>query len=285
MENTNPIFVHSPKSHYHSQTAASLMESRRLDTSRRSGSRSDTGSKSDTDSNNSDVESKFSGSGESDVSDMIVENKSRFDNLNKQRRKSGGSEYHPASDSNKESSTKSKSEPESDSEESESESSCIEPSKATLLKNKRSPSVRNSEEDSEGTSSRSTSHSLSHPAKVKRSPVVRKAPLGLGQRSSPSDVTMMRGYRYSMLPSRTAAMNVSYSRYLAADEEDSDNSLTFSRNGKGRLNQRTDSDSEFEVPGVNDDGSSEEEASFDEESEEEYYPAKRKSGGARRRKV
>lgn len=285
MEKADSIVVHSPKTHYHSQTAASFMESR-PESSGSSTSKSDTGSKSDAES---DVRSNFSESGESDISDMIVDSKSRFEKLNEQRRKSGGSDYRPASDSNNESSNNSKSEQESESEESESEGSCVEPSRSILSKNKKS-SARVSEEDSEGTTSRSTSCSLSQLAmvrEVKQSPLVRKSPLGLGQRSSPKEVTMMRGYRYSMLPSRTAAMNVSYRRYLAADEEDdSEDSLTFSRNKKkGRGNQRMDdSDSEFEVPGINDD-SSEEEVSLEEESEDEYYPAKRKARGGRRRKV
>ena len=272
-------------SHYHSQTAASFMDSIG-ESSNSSGSKSDTGSKSDSESNKSNGGSNFSGSEASNVSDMSVDIRSRFEHLNKQRRKSGGSDYQPESDSNNESASKSKSE--TDSEESGSEN-CIESIRLPSFKNKVYPIVRGSDEDSEGTSSRSTSRSLSNPAigkQVKLSPVVRKSPLGLGPKSSPSKEAMMRGYRYSMLPSRTATMNVNYSRYLVVDEDDdSDDSLTFSRNGKkkGRRKQVTDSDSEFEIPGINGD-SSEEEASLD-ESSDEYYPTKRRAGGSRRRKV
>lgn len=282
MDKADSIFVHSPKTHYHSQIAATFMESRDGSSSS-SSSKSDTGSKSDAESNKSDIRSNILGSGESDVSDMIVDNKSRFDKLDKQRRKSGGSDYRPASGSNFESSKSESSKSEQESEESESEDSCIELSRSTSFKNKNF-SLRISEEDSEETSSRSTSHSLSHPAiarELKQSPVVRKSPLGLGQRSSPNDVSMMRGYRYSMLPSRTAAKNVSYSKYLVVDEEDdSDNSFSFSSNRK--RGRRKDSDSEFEVPGVNDDDSSEE-ASAEEESDDEYRPTKRKARGTRRK--
>lgn len=282
METSDSIFVHSPKTHYHAKTSISFMESRQSSVS--SPSKSDSSGKSDMQENKQMYGMDFSGSDLSDVSDMIVENSSRFQKLNSHRRKSGESDYRPVSDSG-DMSDNSKSALESESEESESEGSSMAPKRSNLQSIK-SRKVPVSEDDSE--ESRSTSRSVSNPAVLrdfKLAPVVRKSPLGVSQpRVNRRDVAVMRGYRYSMHPSRSAAINVSYKRYLAVDNEDSDGSsedLAASRK-KGR---RRISDSDFEVPGM-EESSEDEASSMDEESEEEYCPPKRKNRGAgRRRKV
>ena len=298
MDTTDSIFVHSPKTHYHSKISTSFMDPRQSSDS--SPSKSD-GAKSDMDGENLNSGTDYSGSMDSDVSDMIVENSSRFQKLNSNRRKSGESDYRPASESNNEDedfSNNSKSGMESESEEDVSDNNTMARKTSNVSGDKRQVNVV-SEDDSE--ESRSTSRSISNPAvssDVLTTPPVRKSPLGalkksplgltrnspLGvsqQRSNPRSVAVMRGYRYAMHPSRTAATNISYKRYLAVDENDSDDSLKHlvRRRGRGK-----DSDSDFEVPGLV--GSSEdEEESMDEESEEEYCPPKRKGGGGRRRKV
>ena len=247
-------FVHSPGTHYHSQ-----LSKRGLNFG----------------SSNSD-----NGEEESDVSDMVVDDPSRFQRLSKQRKKSGGSDYRPQSESNSASESESGS-PTSSSEESYSTRSTPFSAKA------RSTSARLSGEESEGTSSRSLSIPPPHQQRrpqVKSSPLVRKSPLSVSHRSSPSEVTAMRGYRYSMLPSRSAAMNVSYSRYL--DEgSDSEDDTGFPAVGKRpRRRQLKESESEFEMSGASE-GSASEEISYSEDYSEEDYRPPRKRGRGGRRKV
>ena len=285
MDTSDSIFVHSPKTHYHAKTSVAFMESRQSSGS--SPSKSDSSTKSDMEVNKRVTGIDFSGSEGSDVSDMIIDKTSRFQKLSGHRRKSGESDYRPVSDSNNEDvSDNSKSVLESESEESGSEGSSMVPKRSKLHSGKRHGGAI-SEDDSE--ESRLTPRSISNPAvlhDLKRTPIVRKSPLGVSQpRTNLRDVAVMRGYRYSMHPSRTAAMNVSYKRYLAVDEnEESDESSEDSTNRKkGRGNRRRDSDSDFEVPGMEE--SSEDVASMEEGSEEEYYPPKRKGRVGRRRKV
>lgn len=226
-------------------------------------------------------ESESSDSGGSDVSvisDLVVDDVSKFEGLSNQRRKSGGSDYRSQSVSN------SASESESSSTSNSTNGSYSEGS--TPLSQKRSiPSTRQSEDDSEGTSSRSLSipphYGGVQQGRMKISPVVRKSPLSVAHRPAPSEVTAMRGYRYSMLPSRSAAMNVSYSRYLEA-ESDSDNPPVVSRK-KVKKQSRQDSESEFEVGGRSDESASEEMSKSDDDfSEEEYQPPRRKNRGSRK---
>jgi len=296
MDTTDSIFVHSPKTHYHSKIAAAFIDPRQ---SSDSSPKSDSGAKSDMEGENLNSGTDCSGSMDSDVSDMIVDNSSRFQKLKNNRRKSGGSDYRPASESNNDEnfSDNSKSAMESESEEEMSDYNVTPQKKSNVFRGKRQGAVL-SDNDSE--ESRSTSRSISNPAvsnEVLTTPPVRKSPLGamkksplgftrnspLGvnqHRSNPRSVAVMRGYRYAMHPSRTATANVSYKRYLAVDENDSDDSLKHlvHRRGRGK-----DSDSDFEAPGLV--HSSEEEESIEEESEEEYCPPKRRGGGGRRRKV
>lgn len=220
----------------------------------------------------------------SDVSDMVIENASKFAGLSRERRKSGGSDYHPPSESNSASESESAS-PSRSSDEEYSERST--PQKRAI------PRIQMSDEDSEtteGTSSRSRSVStqpfLGH-ERLKESPIVRKSPLNVSYRSSTAtnDTTTMRGYRYSMLPSRSAAMNVSYSRYLE-EESDSDEDVyprAGGRGGKGRGRKRAkDSESEFEMSvGESEASMSEDPSLSGESSDEGYRPPKRKG----RRKV
>ena len=222
------------------------------------------------------------GSDVSIVSDLVIDDVSKFEGLGNQRRKSGGSDYRPQSASN------SASESESSSTSNSSNGSYS--AGSTPLSQKRSiPSTRQSEEDSEGTSSRSLSippHYGGAPqGRMKNSPIVRKSPLSVTHRP-PSEVTAMRGYRYSMLPSRSAAMNVSYSRYLEAGS-DSDNSPVVSRK-KVKKQLRQDSESEFEVGGRSDESASEEMSKSDDDddfSEDEYRPPRRKNNNRGSRKV
>ncbi len=310
MDTSDSIFVHSPKTHYHSKTtAAEFMEG-----SGSSPTKSDSSSKSFLDENNQNSRTNFSGSGDSDVSEMIVNDTSRFQNLSSHRKKSGESEYRPASDSNNDD-LNSKSGMESESDESLSEGSIQKTLRLKISGSKR-PRAAISDDDSD--ESRSTSRSISNPAMsrdVKNPPVARKSPLGVirksplgtvrqsplgGMRKSPlgamtkpsmvanqsrtniRDVAVMRGYRYSMHPSRSAAMNVCYKRYLIVDEKEHSDDSSEASVGR-RRGRRKDSDSEFEVPGMED--SSEEEASIEEDSEDEYCPPKRKGRVGRRRKV
>lgn len=231
--------VHSPGAHYHSQAT-----------------------------NNKNMSSSSSSSGESEVSDMVVDDASRFEDLSKQRKKSGGSDYHPKSASN------SMSESES---ESVSNSGSYSEQSTPLYQKKVSSSVRLSDEDSEATSSRSVSMT---PNRLKNSPVVRKSPLNVSRRFAPNEVTAMRGYRYSMLPSRSAATNISYSRYLEEEESDSDYA-GFGNRKRGK--KQHSSDSEFEVGGRGEESASEELSNSEDFSEDEYRPPKRKARGGRQK--
>ncbi len=261
--NPESTFVHSPLSNYHHSQHGSMNLS----------------------------ESSESEAEHSDVSDMVVDNTSRFAGLNKERRKSGGSDYHPLSGSNSASASESAS-PSNSSNESYSERST---SRSTPLSQQKlsMPSAQLSDEDSEtteGTSSRSRSVStqpfFGHD-RLKGSPIVRKSPLNVSHRSnattSNNTTTAMRGYRYSMLPSRSAAMNVSYSRYLDG-ESDSEEAVLPSR-GRGRQRKRLkESESEFEMSVAESEGLPSEDLSLSEESSEEgYRPPKRK--GRRKDKV
>lgn len=234
--------VHSPGAHYHSQA---------------------------TNSKNTSGSSSSSG-GESDVSDMVVENSSRFEGLSKKRKQSA--DYHPQSASNSMS--------ESESESMSNSGSGSEHS-TPLSRNKVSSNFRLSDEDSEATSSRSVSMTPVPGNRFKNSPLVRKSPLNVARRSAPSEVTAMRGYRYSMLPSRSAATNVSYSRYLEEGDSDSDYAGFGSR--KRRKNQPS-SDSEFEVGEKWEESASEDLSNSAEDLSDEYRPPKRKARG-RRQKV
>lgn len=236
--------VHSPGAHYHSQAT----------------------------NNSQNMSSSSSSSGDSEVSDMVVENSSRFEALSKQRKKSGGSDYRPQSASN------SMSESES---ESVSNSGSYSEQSTPLSQKKVSSGVRLSDEDSGATSSRSVSMTPVPRNRLKNSPVVRKSPLNVSHRSAPSEVTAMRGYRYSMLPSRSAATNVSYSRYLEEEESDSDYA-GFGNRKRGR--KQASSDSEFEVGGRGEESASEELSISEEDfSEDEYRPPKRKARGGRQK--
>lgn len=235
--------VHSPGAHYHSQTA------------------------------NKNITSSSSENGDSDVSDMVVENSSRFDGLSKERRKSGGSDYRPRSASN------------SSESESESVSNSGSYSERSTPFSQKQNSTRLSGEDSEATSrSRSVSMTPVHGNRFKNSTaVVRKSPLNVTHRSAPSEVTAMRGYRYSMLPSRSAAANVSYSRYL---EEESDSDCGFygtRKRGRKQL-AKDSSESEFEVGGKSEESVSEELTNSDDDfSEDEHRPSRRKARRGRQK--
>ena len=240
-------FVHSPGSHYHQPSATA----------------------------NLDLESSSSGQEDSDVSDMVVENPSRFQGLSKDRRKSGGSDYRPQSESNSESGSAS---PSHTSSESYS-------TRSTPFSSKRqSPASRLSEEDNDSEGALSRSVSIPPPprsqGRFKNSPLVRKSPLSVAHRSSSSEVTAMRGYRYSMLPSRSAAMNVNYTGYLD-EESDSDDNFAMVKKKRPRK-QIKDSESEFEMSGAAE--TSDEAASLSEQfSEDEYRPPRRKAKGGRRK--
>ena len=247
--NPESTFVHSPLSSYHHSQHASM--------------------------DLSDSSEEAEGS---DVSDMVIDNVSKFAGLSKERRKSGGSDYHPPSESNSASESESAS-PSNSSNESYSERSTPLSHKRSMLRARLSD-----EEDSEtteGTSSRSRSVSTQPflgQDRLKGSPIVRKSPLNVSHRSNTAsnDTTTMRGYRYSMLPSRSAAMNVSYSRYLEV-ESDSEEDV-YPRVGKGRQRKgMKDSESEFEVSIGESEGSPSEDISLSGESSEEgYRPPKRK---------
>jgi len=243
--------VHSPRSHYHSQLSSKGLNS--------------TSSNTDND--------------ESDVSDMVIDNSSKFKSLSdERRRRSGGSDYHPHSESNSVSESDSES-PTNSSDESRSRQST--PLATKYRSNNHQLSEDNSEESSR-------SRSVSNPpqrsySRVNETPLVRKSPLDVSHRSSPSEMTSMRGYRYSMLPSRSAAMNVSYSRFLEG-ESDSENDIVPARKTMGRAKQLKESESEFEMS----EASVEESVSSIGESEdfsEDGYRPRKKKGGRKKRKV
>ena len=243
---SQPIVAHSPGSHYHAQLSKMELSS---------------------------SSSNF----ESDVSDMVIDNQSKFKDLNKQRRKSGGSDYNQPSDSNLMSESESESGSMSgDSYSNRSKSASLKPDSLAV-----SHGERHSEDDSEESSSRSSLLLQINHSKVRHTPIVRKSPLNVTHRSSPSEVTSIRGYRYSMLPFRSAATNVSYSRYME-DEADSDSSTPVGVNWRRKLQK--ESESEFEVSDRSEASVSEE---FDESeedfSEAEYQPRKGKSKTSRRK--
>lgn len=184
METSDSIFVHSPKTHYHSKTAAAFMEARQSSGS--SPTKSDSSNKSYSEENAQNSRTDLSGSGDSDVSDMVVNDTSRFKNLNSHRRKSGESEYRPASDSNNDDdlSENSKSEIESESDDSMSEGNSIQKTSGLKISGAKRPRAAISDDDSD--ESRSTSRSISNPAvqrDIKHTPVVRKSPLGAMRKS------------------------------------------------------------------------------------------------------
>ncbi len=250
----DPIVTHSPRSHYHSHLAHADPSS----------------------SPNSESRSHS----DSDVSDMVIDNPSRFKDLGRRERK--GSDYHLPSDAPSES--------ESDTGMNPSDESQSENSRSTAsLKNKSSDVVvddDDDDDDSEESSSRASSSLLLRVSKkqLERSPMVRKSPLSVSHRSNSKSVTSMRGYRYSMQPSRSVAANVSYSRYLQEDEEESDSSLPVRGNAGRRRKKQIESESEFEVSGKSEEASLSEELSNSEDfSEEDYRPPKQK--GRTRKKV
>lgn len=253
---TDPIFVHSPRTHYHSKASA-------VELSTSSSSNSNPGS-----------------GDESDVSDLVIDRKGKFENLSRQRRKSGGSDYVPLSGSNSMSESESESS-RSISRSNESDSKPVSVASTPPVK-RTVPSIQavKKEEEGEEEEAEERRFPLSFPLGQNRfhnSPVVRRSPLKSSHRFSPSEVTTMRGYRYSMLPSRTAALNVSYSRYLAeSDSDDTSLGRTWKR-GKKRRN-KDESESEFEMMEEESEEASPSPAtSYSEElSEDDYRPPKKK---------
>lgn len=208
---------------------------------------------------------------ESDVSDMVVENSSRFAGLSRERKKSGGSDYQPPSQSSGRS--------ESESEESDSGSG--------------------SESGTDNVSNDRSSYSNETPTKpspnIPRYNQINKSISPLISRSSPmsnssarsklSDVTMRSGHSYQLCPPRrTAAQNVNYNKFMGYSSEDS---IDVEPTRPFKQGRRKQSDSEFEMSGEAEaSASSSDENSYlvDESSDEDFKRRRRKEGRGRNRK-
>ena len=233
------------------------------------------------------------GEGESDVSDMVIDNSSKFAALSKKRRKSGESDYVPHEDSR---SPESQSESESDShsEQSEEESDTSAESRGLAPKPPASTLVRRLSDESDRSSSSSR---LTPQQKQPSSTGLRMSPLIKRGSHSPfmksntrnilNDVSM-RKYNYELCPpKRRAALNA---KYTFDDENDSDDVNVRPGYQQNRVRRRrSPSGSEYEASDRSSaESSGEDSFVVEDESDDDYRPTKRsgRSGrGGRRGRV
>ena len=270
----DPLMPHSPTQAHHRMKVGAV----KMGTGHTMSSGSDSGSSS--------------GEGESDVSDMVVDNSSKFAALSKNRRKSGESDYVPH-DGSRSPESQSESESESNSGQSEEESDTSAESRGLPLKPPTRSLVRGMSEESDRSSSSSSRltplQQHNQRASPGKSPLIKRAsnsPFAkTNTRNILNDVTMRQRNYQLCPPKRQAAMNVKYSYYSDEDEEEPRVRSYQSRGIKRR--RRSPSGSEYEAS----DQSSRESSggdSFvvdDDESEDDYRPRKRAGGRARRARV
>ena len=215
---------------------------------------------------------------ESDVSDMVVENTSKFASLSRERLKSGGSDYQPPSQASDRSET-------GESEESDSETGS---ESATDHASYERSSYSNTPTKPERPSPSIPRHNQ---IQNSLSPLIgRGSPMSNSStRSKLSDVTMRSGHSYQLCPPRrTAARNVNYNKFMGYSSEDSIDVEPERPFRQGRR-RHTQSDSEFEVSGGEGkaSASSSEGNSYlvDESSDDDFRPRRRKEGRGRKKKV
>lgn len=240
-----------------------------------------------------------SGEGESDVSDMVVDNSSKFAALSKKRRKSGESDYVPHEESRSpESQSESESESNSgQSEEGEEESDTSAESRGLLRMPPTGSLVRRLSDESDHSSSSSSrvtptpvqQHQRASPGMsplIKRTSNSRSSPFTkTNTRNILNDVTMRRHNYQLCPPKRQAAMNVKY-HYYSEDEEDDEPVVRSSYQSRAnRKRRRSPSGSEYEASDPTSVESSGEDSFIveDDESDDDYRPRKRGAGGRGKR--
>ena len=230
------------------------------------------------------------GEGESDVSDMVIDNSSKFAALSKKRRKSGESDYVPHEDSR---SPESQSESESDShsEQSEEESDTSAESRQPPPKPPARTLVRRLSDESD----RSSSSSQLTPQQKQRqqlsstglrmSPLIKRGSHSPFTKSNTRNIlndVSMRKYNYELCPpKRRAALNA---KYTFDDENDSDDDVHV-RPGyrQSRVRRRSPSGSEYEASDQSSaESSGEDSFVVGDESDDDYQPTKRSGRSGRR---
>lgn len=237
-----------------------------------------------------------SGEGESDVSDMVVDNSSKFAALSKKRRKSGESDYVPHEESRSpESQSESESESNSgQSEEGEEESDTSAESRGLPPKPTTGSLIRRLSDESECSSSSSSrltplqQHQRASPGMsplIKRTSNSHTSPFTkTNTRNILNDVTMRQRNYQLCPPKRQAAMNIKYSFY-DDDDDDEDEPVVRSYQPRGKRRRRSPSGSEYEASDRTSMESSGEDSFVvdDDESDDDYRPGKRGAGGRGRR--
>ena len=278
---SDPLLPHSPaQAHHHMKLGAVKMGTGHV-----MSSESDSGSSS--------------GEGESDVSDMVVDNSSKFAALSKKRRKSGESDYVPHEESR---SPESQSESESESnsgrsEEGEEESDTSAESRGLPRKPPAGSLVRRLSDESDHSSSSSSrltpaplqQHQRASPGMsplIKRTSNSRSSPFTkTNTRNILNDVTMRRHNYQLCPPKRQAAMNVKYSFYSDDEEDEEDEPVVRSYQSRVKRRRRSPSGSEYEASDQTSVESSGEDSFVvdDDASDDDYRPRKRGAGGRGRK--
>lgn len=224
------------------------------------------------------------GEGESDVSDMVIDNSSKFAALSKKRRKSGESDYVPHEDSR---SPESQSESESDShsEQSEEESDTSAESRGPPQKPPAHTLVRRLSDESDRSSSSSQltpqqkqRQQLSSTGGVRMSPLIKRGSHSPFTKSNTRNIlndVSMRKYNYELCPpKRRAALNA---KYTFDDENDSDDvGVRHGYQPSRARRRRSPSGSEYEASDQSSaESSSEDSFVVEDESDDDYRPTKR----------
>ena len=230
---------------------------------------------------------------DSDVSDMVIDNSSKFAALSKGRRKSGESDYVPHSDSHSPES-QSESESESNSEQSADESDSSEDSRVPPSKPPTSSLIRRPSDESDRSSCSSSQltplqqRQLTPTTGLGKSPLIKRgSPFAKSNtRNILNDVTM-RKHSYELCPPRRqAALNPTYTFY-DNDSGDEVDIRPYQSRKMGRRRRRSPSGSEYEASDLSSRESSGEDSFIVDESDDDYRPGKRpgRAGGRGRRKV
>lgn len=237
-----------------------------------------------------------SGEEESDVSDIVVDNKSKFAALSKKRRKSGESDYVPREESHSpESQSESESESNSGRSAVEEEESDTSAESRGLLRKPSTSGLLQRQSDESDYSNTSSSRSTTLQKYQKSSPAGKSPLIKRTSNSSPftktntrnilNDVTMRQRNYQLCPPKRQAAMNIKYS-YYSDDEVDEEEPKVRPYRARGKR-RGSPSGSEYEASGQSSMESSGEESFVvdDDESDDDYRPRKRAGGRERRARV
>lgn len=240
-----------------------------------------------------------SGDGESDVSDMVVDNSSKFAALSKSRRKSGESDYVPLEEGSRSPESHSESESESNSgggqsaesdTSAESRSISSKPRMGSLVRRLSDESDRSSCSSSQLTTiqQRRQQQQLQQRDQTRMSPLIKRGSYSpfakTNTRNILNEVAMRKQNSFYELcpPRRRAAQNVKYKDFYDESEEEVDIKPSYRPRGR----RKSPSGSEFEASDVDSEESSAG-GSFvvSDDDEDEYRPAKRsgRAGGRGRR--